>query len=243
MYSTRSATLVAMSATPTLLRLLAAMVITSLTVTGCQSLDDAGRVIGRADLVNDLASRLDGALTRTYTADYQLPAGQTVTIAQAQKPARATYDWSAGRLTATEDATTRCETADGRTACTLDPPPTNTAKPAVAVFATARGKGLVTPPVVMKLLTDAALDPQATITSSDTTLAGREATCVEVRGPADDLTACVTAEGTLGSFTGSLGGEPVTITLTGYRETADRTMFELPADSDVVDRRPGRASS
>lgn len=243
MYSTRSATLVAMSATSTPLRLLAALVVTSLTVTGCQSLDDAGRVVGRADLVNDLASRLDEALTRSYTADYRLSAGQTATIAQAQEPARATYAWSAGRLTATEDATTRCETADGQTACTLDPPPANTAKPAVAVFAAARGEGLVTPPVVMNLLTAAALDPEATITSSNTTLAGRQATCVEIRRPADDLAACVTAEGALGSFTGTLEGEPVTITLTGYRETADRTMFELPADSDVVDRRPVQALS
>lgn len=217
-------------------RLLAAAAIASLTVTGCQSFDEAGQAISHADLINELANRLDGSLVRTYTADYQLASGQSATIAQDQEPARATYHWTAGRLTATEEATTRCETTDGRTACTIEPPPANPAKPAVAVFAAAEGQGLVTPPAVLELLTAAALDPESTITSNDTTLAGRRATCVEVRRPAGDLTACVTAEGALGSFTGHLDGEPVTVTMTSYRATTDGPMFELPVGADVVDR-------
>lgn len=231
-----------MSATSTPLRLLAATAIASLTVTGCQSLDDAGQTMSHAGLVNNLAYRLDEALIRTYTADYQLASGRTATIAQDQEPARATYRWTAGRLTATEEATTRCETAGGRTACTLEPPPANPAKPAVAVFAAAKGQGLVTPPAVMELLTAAALDPESAITSSDTILAGRQATCVEVRRPADEFSACITAEGALGSFTGYLDGELVTATLTGYRETADGSIFEPPAEADVVDSRLNPAS-
>ncbi|WP_018254170.1 hypothetical protein [Salinispora mooreana] len=225
-----------MSAMSTPLRLLAAAAIASLTVTGCQSLDEAGQTISHAGLVNDLANRLDGSLSRTYTADYQLTSGQTATIAQAQEPARATYHWTGGQLTATEEATTRCETADGRTACTVEPPPATPAKPAVAVFTAAERQGLVTPPAVLELLTTAALDPESTITSRDTTLAGRQATCVEVRRPAGDLTACITAEGALGSFTGHLDGALVTVTLTSYREAADGPMFALPAEADVVDR-------
>ena len=80
-----------MPAASTTLRMLAVSVIASLTVTGCQTLDDAGRAIGRSELVNDLAARLDQALELTYTADYQLPGGQTATIAQAQEPARSAY--------------------------------------------------------------------------------------------------------------------------------------------------------
>lgn len=224
-----------MSAISTPLRLLAAAAIASLTVTGCQSLDEAGQTISHADLVNDLANRLDGSLIRTYTADYQLASGQTATIAQDQEPARATYQWTAGRLTATEEATTRCETADGRTACTIAPPPDKPDKPAVAVFAAAEEQGLITPPAVLELLTVAALDPESSITSNDTTLAGRQATCVEVRRHAGDLTVCVTAEGALGSFTGRLDGQLVEVALTGYRETADNTMFELPPGAAVAD--------
>ncbi|NYT94196.1 hypothetical protein [Salinispora sp. H7-4] len=225
-----------MSAISTPLRLLAAAAIASLTVTGCQSLDEAGQTISHADLVNDLANRLDGSLIRTYTADYRLASGQTATIAQDQEPARATYQWTAGALTATEEATTRCETADGRTACTIAPPPDKPDKPAVAVFAAAEKQGLITPPAVLELLTAAALDPESSITRSDTTLAGRRATCVDVRRSDGDLTACFTAEGALGSFAGHLDGEPVSVTLTSYRETADGPIFELPTEADVVDR-------
>nr|WP_018218601.1 hypothetical protein [Salinispora vitiensis] len=60
-----------MSAISTPLRLLAAAAIASLTVTGCQSLDEAGRTIGHADGVNDLANRLDRSPIRTYTAGYR----------------------------------------------------------------------------------------------------------------------------------------------------------------------------
>lgn len=51
-----------------------------------------------------------------------------------------------------------------------------------------------------------------------------------------DLTACFTTEAALGSFTGHLDGEPVSVTLTSYRETADGPIFELPTEADVVDR-------
>ncbi|MER7458321.1 hypothetical protein [Micromonospora sp. NPDC126480] len=227
-----------MPAASTRLRLLAALVIASLTVTGCQTLDDAGRAIGHSDLVNDLANRLDQALTLTYSADYQLAAGQTASIAQAQEPARSAYTWPGGRLTVTEEATTRCGTSGGRTVCTLEPPPATTAKPSVAMFAEAKRQGLVTPPVVVGLLTAAALDPDALITSSDTTLAGRHASCVEVRGSANDFSACVTTEGALGSFTGQVDGAPVDLALTRYRETVDSTAFDLPPGAGVVDRRP-----
>ncbi len=74
---TRSTRLVAMPAASTTLRMLAVSVIASLTVTGCQTFEDAGVAMGRSELVNDLAARLDRALELTYSADYQLPGGQT----------------------------------------------------------------------------------------------------------------------------------------------------------------------
>ncbi|MEU4639056.1 hypothetical protein [Micromonospora sp. NPDC023814] len=226
-----------MPAASTTLRMLAVSVIASLTVTGCQTLDDAGRAIGRADLVNDMATRLDGALELTYSADYQLPGGQTATIAQAQEPARSAYTWPGGKLTVTPEATARCETAAGRATCTLEAPPAPNAKPSVAVFTEAKQQGLVTPPIVVGLLTAAALDPDAVITQSDTTLAGRHATCVDVERSSGDFVACVTTEGALGSFTGQVDGKPVELALHRYRETVDATAFDLPSGAGVVDRR------
>ncbi|MGC4804389.1 hypothetical protein [Micromonospora sp. DT233] len=227
-----------MPAASTTLRALAFSLIASLSVTGCQTLDDAGRAIGRADLVNDLATRLDRALELTYSADYQLTGGRAAAIVQAQKPARSAYTWPGGKLTVTTEATTRCDTGGAKTVCTLLAPPVVTAKPSVALFTEAKKHGLITPPVVVGLLTEAALDPQAVIEQSDTTLAGHHATCVDVRRSTGDFTACVTSEGVLGSFAGRLDGAAMELALTSYTDTVDGASFEVPAGAGIVDRRP-----
>jgi hypothetical protein len=96
---TRSTRLVGMPAASTTVRVLVASVIASLTVTGCQTLDDAGQVIDRADLVNDLATRLDRALELDYSADYQLSGGRTASIAQSTDPPRSVYTYPGGWIT------------------------------------------------------------------------------------------------------------------------------------------------
>ncbi|GAB3945742.1 hypothetical protein [Micromonospora vulcania] len=228
-----------MPAASTTLRMLAVSVIASLTVTGCQTFEDAGRAMGRADLVNDLAARLDRALELTYSADYQLPGGQSAAIVQAQDPARSAYTYPGGRLTVTPDATTRCAATNGRTVCTLVAPPTPGSKPTVALFSEANEQGLVTPPVVVGMLTAAALDPAAVIKQSDTTVAGHHATCVEVQSSGGDFTACVTTEGVLGSFTGPVDGKPMEVALSRYSDSVASSAFDVPAGASVVDRRPG----
>ena len=96
--------------------------------------------------------------------------------------------------------------------------------------------------MVIGLLTSAALDPAAAITQTDSTIAGRHATCVEVRpGSTEEGTApfqtCVTSDGVLGSFTGTVEGTRVDLALTRYRDSVESSVFELPADAKVVDRR------
>ncbi|KAB1935184.1 hypothetical protein F8271_22075 [Micromonospora sp. ALFpr18c] len=229
-----------MPAASTTLRMLAVSVIASLTVTGCQTFEDAGVAMERSDLVNDLAARLDRALELTYSADYQLPGGQTAAIVQAQGPARSSYTYPGGRLTVTPEAITRCTATGARTECTLVVPPTPAGKPTVALFTEANRQGLATPPVVVGLLTAAALDPQAAIKQTDTTVAGRHATCVEVQRADGDFTACITTEGVLGSFTGPVDGKPMELALSRYSETVQQDAFDPPAGANVVDRRPGR---
>ncbi|MDG4793290.1 hypothetical protein [Micromonospora sp. WMMD1082] len=229
-----------MPAASTTLRTLAVSVIALLTVTGCQALDDAGRAMGRADIVNDLAARMDRALELTYSAEYQLRGGKTALFAQSQDPARSSYTWPGGKLTVTDEATTRCNTARDRTVCTVEAPPAPNSKPSVVVFAEAELQGLVTPPMVIGRLTSAALDPGAVISERSSTVVGYHATCVDVRRSAESFTACVTGEGALGSFTGQLDGQPVELALSRYREQVDGGAFDLPAGAGVVDRRtPG----
>lgn len=224
-------------------RLLSALVVVSVLTGGCQSMDDAGQVIDRASLVNDLASRLDGSGELTYSADYQLTGGRAATIAQAQEPLRSAYVYPGGKVTVTAEATTECHTASGATTCTLTAPPTPANKPAVTLFENAGAQGLVAPTVVISLLTAAALDTDAVIEQSDTTVAGRHATCVQVErvqnAAASKFDACITTEGVLGSFAGVVNGSAVDIALTRYRDAVDADDFAVPAGATVVDQRAG----
>ncbi|MFY1574466.1 hypothetical protein ACN26Z_06210 [Verrucosispora sp. WMMD703] len=226
-----------MPAASTTLRTLAVSVIALLTVTGCQALDDAGRAMGRSDIVNDLAARMDRALELTYSAEYQLPGGRSASFVQSQDPARSSYTWPGGKVTVTDEATTRCDTDGDRTVCTLEEPPAPNSKPSVVVFAEAELQGLVTPPMVMGRLTAAALDPDAVINERSSTVVGHHSTCVDVRQDSESFTACVTGEGALGSFTGQVDGQPVELALSRFRDQVDGGAFDLPAGADVVDRR------
>jgi len=227
-----------MPAASTTLRVFTASVIASLTVTGCQALDDAGVALGRADLVNDLAARMDRALEQTWAADYQLPGGRTASIAQTMEPLRSAYTWPEGKITVTQQAVTRCDTtSDGRSSCVVSPPVLTAGRPSVVVYTEARKHNLVTPPAVIRLLTNAALDREASIEQSDTTLAGHHATCVDVTRAGERFTACVTTEGVLASFAGALDGKPAEITLSRYTDTVEATAFDVPAEAKVVDNR------
>jgi hypothetical protein len=232
-----------MPAVTTLSRVLSGSIVTVLLLAGCQTMSDGGRVIGRADLVNELAARLDHAGELTYSADYQISGGQSASISQAQNPQRAAYTYPGGKLTVTADATAECQTAGPKPTCTLSPPPPSTTRPAVTVFASANQRGLVTPPVVIGLLTAAALDPNAVIEQKDTTVAGRHATCVHVSkvpdAPVSSFDACVTNEGALGSFRGLLDDHQVDVAMSRYRAEVDSNAFDLPAGAGVVDRRTG----
>lgn len=213
-----------------------AVVTLGTTLVGC---GDADQVIDRSDLVNELASLLDGSGELTYTAEYQLPGGETATIAQAQSPLRAAYVYPGGKLTVTDEATADCRQTGGTTTCTLTAAPTPNNEPAVAAFRDAGEHGLIAPTVVIGLLTSAALDNDATIEQSSTTIAGRPATCVKVQGVSDAqasaFDACITTDGVLGSFTGNVDGSPVDIALTRFRETADPATFTLPEGAKIIE--------
>jgi hypothetical protein len=220
------------------------------------------------DLLNDLAARLDRAGDLTFTAEYRLTGGATVTIAQSQNPRRAAYLYPGGTLIATPAQTADCRPASAtspagaRTRCVLTPPPSTSTDPVLDLLASAAaqdlpgtgagtgagagaspspnraGTGLVTPSAAMRLVSSAVLDG-ATITRHDATIAGEPATCVGVHGPGG-FTACITARGLLGSFTGTVDGMAVECELTKFDQTVEEATFALPPGATVDDRRPGR---
>jgi hypothetical protein len=231
-----------MPATSTSLRVLTGWIIAVTLLTGCQTLDDADRVIGRADLVNDLAAQLDSSGKLTYSADYQLPGGRSGSILQAQLPPRTAYRYPGGQLIVSAESTIECETSGSRSSCTVNPPILSSSRVGMDLLAEANRQGLITPPAVIELLTTAALDPGAVIVQNDTTVAGRHATCVRVEqvdnAAGADFDACITTDGVLGSFSGTIDGSRVEIALTRYRDTVDSAAFDLPDGAGVVDRRP-----
>jgi len=221
-------------------RLLAGLVLLSavIALSACGAVDNAQRVVDRSSLVNDMANRLARADTLTYTAAYQLRDGGTGTLAQAQKPTRASFSYPGGKLVVTPDWTADCQTGTGAGTCAMTLPPSPATDIPEALLTKISQRGLIAPSVVVGLLGAAALDSDASIQQHDTTIAGEWATCVDVSGidnvPAAQFSACITASGVLASFTGDVNNQPVDIRLTSYQPTVAPDAFTLPAGAKVT---------
>jgi hypothetical protein len=202
---------------------------------GCASIHDTRQVLGRAGLVNDLASRLDRANTMAYDAQYQLAGGKMASIAQALRPTRRAYIFPGGKVVINATETAECI----GTRCTLTAPPLSTNGPPASVLDAGANEGMVHPTVAIGLLTDAALDRDAVIDQSDSTIAGQHATCVDVSHveATPPFKACITSEGVLGSFAGTLRGKPVEVALISYARTVPDSSFQLPPGAVITDQR------
>ena len=211
-------------------------------LSGCVAVNTTQPGGGRAQLVNDLAGRLDRSGSLTYTAVYRLPQGATGTILQAQDPGRAAYSYPGGKLSLTPQQLADCRTEGAVTTCTLTPPPSPGSDPATALIGQIADRGLIPPQLVIGLLTAAAVDTQAVVTTRDTTIAGENATCVQVSGvqnaSASSFEVCVTTGGLLGSFTGLVGGTEIDVSLDRYDPSVQPDAFDLPPGARIVDKRP-----
>jgi hypothetical protein len=198
----------------------------------CTDIDTANAAgIAHDDLVSEMAIQLARVTGLTYTATYQLTDSGTATITQAQKPTRTAYVYPGGRLLEAVTGTVRC---DAKLICTeTDPAPATT--PPLA------GSKLITPEAALVMLNTAALDQDVEATPHDTTIAGRHATCLDLKRvdgtPTSEFGLCVTNEGALGSFAATIAGERFDQALTTYAEKADPAAFELPPAAKLTDKR------
>jgi hypothetical protein len=210
------------------------LVAVALPLAGCTDLGDpaAAHGVTRNDLLADIGAQVTGASARTWTATYQLPGGRTGTITHAPGPDRTAYRYPGGSVLLTADATTRCV----GNACTMSAP-----GEATTALRAAQSAGLVAPPTVLALLTAAALQPDPDVVQRDTTIAGRHATCLRLTAPdsaADgEVSTCVTNEGVIGSFTGTLDGKRIDVAMTDYTERAASGAFDPPPRATMTDRR------
>lgn len=157
-------------------------------LTACGDLDAASaQGITRNDLVAEMIAQLSASGTMSYSAGYQLAGGRTGTVTQSQKPPRIAYEHAGGRPeTVTE----------------------------------VREAGMIPAATVLGLLDAAALDQTVSVTARDTTIAGQHATCLDLAGvdeaAASAFSTCVTSDGVLGSFRGTVSGSPIDMTMTTY---------------------------
>jgi hypothetical protein len=216
----------------------------ALLLAGCGDFDDpaAAQGVTRNDLIAELAaqlseSQLGGSAARTYAATYQLAGGTTGSIVQAKSPPRTAYRYPGGAILVTGAATTRCV----RKSCTMTAPPSPVGPVSARMLADAAKTGLASPTTVLGLLNAAVLDTDLTVNQHDTTIAGRHATCVELAGVDDAATSkfstCITTDGVLGSFAGTLGGREMDVAMTDYADRVAATAFDPPPAATMIDRR------
>jgi hypothetical protein len=208
-------------------RIAAGLLAAAVPLVGCAEFDNpaAAQGLTRSDLVAQLAAQLRDSASLTYSATYQLAGGRTATITQAQDPPRSAYRYPGGEVLLTTAATTRC----GRTRCTTTAPPTPTSPLPAALFADAAKAGLVVPATVQSLLNAARLDRDMVVDQHDTTVAGRHATCLDLRNvdkaETGAFSTCITSDGVVGSFTGTLNATGIDVALTDYADRVPTDAF------------------
>jgi hypothetical protein len=223
-------------------RVLPALAATALLLGGCTGMGRAASAQGtdRTNVVSELAKQLAGSANLTYTAGYHLAGGGSASVSQAQNPHRAAYEYPGGRVLVTAAAITQCREKPPAS-CTMTTPPDTGTRAPDAVFTASRRSGLITPPTVLALLRTAAMDDAATLDLRDTTVAGHHATCVELAGLANEraraFTTCVTNDGVLGSFRGTVDGQSVDLAMTRIDFHVLGSAFGPPAVAKVIDRR------
>ncbi|GHJ45999.1 hypothetical protein Cs7R123_33410 [Catellatospora sp. TT07R-123] len=211
---------------------------------GCQVMPDGGAPMDRSRLIADMTAQVHRANEHGYHAEYLLSGGVRGDISQHVRPTQASYAYPGGRLMAAADGLTSCVTAVRPARCQVRPVP----KPGplgLAPYNELVKHGLVSGPVLAELLGTVEVQSQATVEAHDTTVAGQQATCLEVSGlietNAAGFTVCVTSDGVLASFNGVLDGVEIDQALLRLSPAAPDDVFAVPSGAKVVDHRPSTA--
>lgn len=223
---------------------------------GCGFINQAKNFVDTAGVLSNFADRLGKAATLTYTADYKVSgqdekgkAKAEPTVKLVQQPPNAAFITDDGRFIFTTDFTYLCSTDNGAMTCQKTP---NSAPDVTAadggLIAGVAGPFFVTPEIALGLIAAAAFVPGAKVNQTDKTIGGQKSLCAEVTNlenaastPGDketlhDFSVCVTEEGVLASFSGSLqNGETAKVELVSYSADADKAAFVPPKGAKIVE--------
>lgn len=217
---------------------------------GCGVAGGARTVVDTATVLGTFAERMDHASRLTYTARYSTAEGRAVTVVQ--QPPDLAYLATGSRFVRTPEHTLLCEAGSCRRAPGGGPGP--------ATIARVTGPGFVTHETVLTMVAMAAFVPGARAAPSDQTVAGQPVTCARITSPhgstvpgqpppgqappgqvvpgqvVPDFSLCLTADGLLASFAGTLPtGGHAAVELRTFDGTAEAASFAVPAGAAVVD--------
>jgi hypothetical protein len=214
---------------------------------GCGLIGKAQDIVGTAQVLSDFGDRLGKAATLTYTAEYKVEGGDTVTLAQ-QPPNAAFLGKNGARFIFTAESLYFCGAEKGTMTCQKSP--NNAAQVGASdagYVAGVAGPGFITPEVALGLIAAAAFVPGATVSQSEKTIAGEKSLCAnasnldKAASPGDtsapkDFSVCITEAGVLASFIGtSTDGEKASIELTKYSTSVDTSAFAPPSGAKIID--------
>jgi hypothetical protein len=213
---------------------------------GCGLIDQAKNLVDTAQVLSDFADRLGKSASLTYTADYRVKDGDTVTLVQ--QPPNSAFLGKTGSFIFTQEYMYVCGTEKGVTSCQRTPNQAKSVGGADAgVVAGVTGPGFVTPEIALGLIAAAAFVPGAKVETSERTIAGEKSLCANATNldaaasPGDedapkDFAVCVTETGILASFSGTTtSGEKAEIELVKYSATADAKALAPPDGAKIVD--------
>ena len=214
---------------------------------GCGLIGKAKDIVGTAQVLTDFSDRLGKAASLTYTAEYKVEGGDTVTLVQ-QPPNAAFLGKDGARFIFTAESLIFCGAEKGTMTCQKSP--NNAAQVGASdagYVAGVAGPGFVTPEVALGLIAAAAFVPGATVSQSEKTIAGEKSLCAnasnleKAASPGDtkapkDFSVCITEAGVLASFSGTTAeGEKASIDLTKYSTSVDTNAFAPPSGAKIVD--------
>jgi len=222
---------------------------------GCGFINSAKNFVDTAGVLSNFADRLGKAAALTFTAEYKVSgqdekgkAKEEPTVKLVQQPPNAAFITDDGRFIFTSDFSYLCSTEKSTMTCQKSPNQSPDVSAADAgLIAGVAGPFFVTPEVALGLIAAAAFVPEAKVTQTDKTIAGQKSLCAEVtnlekaaskeeKDALHDFSVCVTEDGVLASFSGSLqNGETAKVELVSYSAEADKAAFAPPKGAKIVE--------
>ena len=144
---------------------------------GCGLAGKVQNIVGTAKAVGEYSDKLKNGEKLTYTAEYKVDGGDTVTLTQ--QPPNSAFIGKTGRFIFTPTAMYLCSTENSVLACQKSVPTSGDLTAADGGLITAvAGQGFISPTLALGLIIAASVVPGAKVSQSTKTVAGQSSSCL-----------------------------------------------------------------